>query len=102
MSAGDYALTTSPATLTVTRGGTAFTTVSVTVSGGFTGSVALSLSGLPSGATGSISVTPVVAPGSSHVTVRTTSSTVRGTFSLQITGISGPLTHRVTVPLTVR
>ncbi|WP_248958802.1 S8 family serine peptidase [Sphaerisporangium perillae] len=102
VSVGDFALSASPATLSVVRGGSASSTVSVSVAGGFSGSVSLSASGLPSGSTAGFAATPVAAPGTSRLTVRTTSSTARGTFTVIVAGVSGPLVHRATVTLTVR
>jgi subtilisin family serine protease len=102
VSAGDFAISASPATQSVTRGGSASSTVSLSVSGGFSGSVSLSATGLPSGSTASFSATPVTAPGTSRLTVRTTSSTARGTFTVIVTGVAGPLSHRASLTLTVR
>jgi hypothetical protein len=48
------------------------------------------------------SPSPVGAPGSSALTVKTTSSTRRGTYTLRITGTRGSLAHAATATLTVR
>ncbi|MFF4417895.1 S8 family serine peptidase [Streptosporangium sp. NPDC001559] len=102
VSAGDFALTASPAALSAARGGSAASTVSVTASGGFTGEVTFTVTGLPSGGTASLSPNPVRGEGGSRLTVRTASSSPRGSFSLRVTGHGGPLTHTVTIPFTVR
>jgi hypothetical protein len=60
------------------------------------------VTGLPSGATASWTANPVTAPGSSTLRVRTTTSTVRGTFTLRVTGKNGTLTRQATVTLIVR
>jgi hypothetical protein len=69
--------------------------------GGFTGPVALSVSGLPSGATATFTPATVTTSGTSTLAVRTTTGTARGTFTLRIAGTSGSLSHQVTVSLTV-
>ena len=96
---GDYALAASPASQSVTQGvGTSYT-VTIAPSGGFAGSVSLSVSGLPSGATGSFNPNP--ATSSSALSVSTSASTPTGTYPLTITGVSGNRTHTTTVTLVV-
>jgi hypothetical protein len=70
--------------------------------GGFTGNVTLSVSGVPSGSIVSWSANPVTAPGSSTLRIRTTGSTLRGTFTVKVTGKSGTLVHPASVTLIVR
>jgi Putative Ig domain len=93
----DFSLSASPTSQTVTQGSGTSYTVTVTPSGGFTGSVNLSVSGLPSGASGSFSPNPTT--GSSTLTVTTGSSTPTGTYPLTITGTSGSLTHTTSATL---
>jgi hypothetical protein len=95
----DFSLFVSPASVSVRRGSTATYTLTVTSSNGFSGPVTLSLSGQPSGST--VSFSPNPATGASTLTVRTSSSGPRGTFTLTITGTSGALTHTVTTRLSV-
>ena len=95
----DFALDASPTSRPVTLGsGTSFT-VTISPSGGFTGSVGLSLSGLPSSATGSFGPNP--ATSSSTLSITTTRATATGSFPVTIAGTSGSLTHAVTVLLVV-
>jgi hypothetical protein len=68
---------------------------------GFTGTVSLSVSGLPSGATGAFNPTSVAGSGSSTLSVSTSSTTPAGTYTLTITGTSGSLTHSAIVTLVV-
>jgi hypothetical protein len=65
------------------------------------GTVNLSVSGLPSGATGTFNPTSVSGSGSSTLTVSTASSTPAGTSQLTITGAGGSLNHSKSVSLTV-
>ena len=97
----DFAVSASPSTQTVSAGGSTTYTVNVGAVNGFTGSVSLSASGLPSGATASFSPSSVSGLGSSTLTVTTTSSTPIGSPTLTITGTSGSLVHTATVTLNV-
>jgi subtilisin family serine protease len=98
----DFTVAVSPATVTVSRGGTASYTVTVTGTGGFTSPVSLSVGGLPNGATAKWTVNPVSGSGSSVLKVKTSGSTRPGTYSLIVTGASGVLTHQATATLVVR
>src|SRR5204862_162567 len=97
--APNFTLSAAPASQTVTQGGSTSYGVTISPTGGFTGSVTLSVSGLPSGANGSF--TPNPATGSSTLSVSTSPSTPTGTYTLTITGVSGSLTHTTTVTLVV-
>ena len=61
----------------------------------------MSVSGLPSGATGSFNPTSVAGSGNSTLSVSTSSTTPAGTYTLTITGASGSLTHSASVTLVV-
>jgi subtilisin family serine protease len=95
----DFSLSADPASRTVTQGAGTTYTVSVTPSGGFTGSVALSASGLPSGAAASFSPNPTT--NTSAMSVTTSTTTPAGLYKLTITGTSGTLTRTTPVDLTV-
>src|SRR5207249_4218337 len=96
---GDFAVSASPPSQSVSRGGSTSYTVNITPSGNFNGQVNLSVSGLPAGASGSF--TPNPATTSSTLTVATTASTPVGTYTLTIPGVSGSRTHTTTVTLVV-
>jgi subtilisin family serine protease len=98
----DFGISVSPASATVVAGQSVAYTVTVSSSGAFTGSVSLSVSGLPSLATAGFAPNPVTAPGSATLTVRTSRSTPRGTFTLTVTGRSGSLLHTATATVVVR
>src|SRR5437879_3957859 len=95
----DFALSAAPASRTVTQGGSTTYTVNISRLGGFTGSVTLSVSGLPAGASASFNPNP--ATGSATMTVTTTATTSTGSFSATITGTSGTLSHTTSVSLVV-
>jgi hypothetical protein len=96
---GDFSMAASPASATVTQGGPTTYSITISPSGGFTGQVALSVGGLPSGASGSFAPNP--ASTSSTLSVTTSASTPAGTYTLTITGTSGTLTHNATVTFVV-
>src|SRR5437899_775809 len=95
----DFSLSATPASRTVTQGGSTTYTVNISPSGGFTGLVTFSASGFPTGATASFSPNP--ATGSATMTVSTTATTSTGSFSGTITGTSGNLSHTTSVSLVV-
>ena len=95
----DFLLGASPSSQLVTQGGATNYNVTISPTGGFSGQVTLSVSGLPNGANGSFSPNP--ASTSSTLSVTTSTSTLAGTYTLTITGVSGSLTHTVMVALVV-
>ena len=97
----DFSLTMTPNSKTVTPGASASYTATIAALNGFSGSVTLSASGSPSGATASFSPSPVNGSGSSTLTVTTSGTTPLGTSTITITAKSGNLTHTALVSLTV-
>jgi hypothetical protein len=98
-SSPNFSLSASPSSLSVTRGSSGSSTITVNKSGGFTGSVTLSASGLPAGVTATFGTNPTT--GTSVVTFAASSTATTGTSSVTITGTSGSLTHTTSVSLTV-
>jgi hypothetical protein len=96
----DFTLSASPTSQTVTAGGSTSYSVSISPSGGFNSSVTLSVTGLPSGASGSFSPNP--ASSTSTLQVSTSASTPAGTYSLTVTGTGGGITHSTSVSLAVQ
>jgi uncharacterized membrane protein len=82
-----FQLSASPTSMIVDLGGSGTSTITVKDVGGFTGSVNLSVSGLPSGVTSSWSANPTA--GSSVLTITANSSAIRGSYQVTITGVSG-------------
>ncbi len=99
VSGPNFSLSASPSSLTVTQGSSGSSTITVTPSGGFTGSVSLSTSALPSGVTASFGTNPTT--GSSVVTFTASSTATTGTSSITITGTSGTLSHTTSISLTI-
>jgi hypothetical protein len=97
----DFSLSATPPSQTVAQGNGTSYSVSVTASGGFNGTVNLSVSGLPQAATGTFNPGTITGSGSSTLTISTLNSTPAGSYPLTITGTSGNLIHTATVTLVV-
>lgn len=96
----DFSIAASPSALSIARGSSGVVSIAITRSGGFTGAVALTASGLPSGVTAIFN--PASATGASSTLTLTASSTAAsGAATVTITGVSGTTTRTATVTLTV-
>jgi sugar lactone lactonase YvrE len=92
-------ITSTPSTLSLYQGASGTTTVSVTDADGFSGSVNLSASGLPTGVTASFN--PTSTPGTSELRLTADSSATVGKATITITGTSGTLSASTQFFLTV-
>lgn len=99
----DFAISASPATLSITQAGSGSSTISTTVSGGFNSAISFSASGLPAGVTASFSPASITAPGSgsSTLTLSASSTATTGTSNVTVTATGGGVTHTTTIALTV-
>jgi len=97
--APDFSLAGSPSSQSVSAGNGAGYTVTVQPSNGFSDAVSLSIAGLPSGGQGVFGTNPTAT--SSGLAVTTSRTTPQGSYTLTITGTSGPLTHSTSVTLVV-
>jgi kumamolisin len=98
-----YSLSASPVSLTISRGSSGHSTITVTPSNGFTGTVSLSGSGQGSRVTLSFSPSSVTGgSGTSTMTVTVNRRATTGTRTITITGTSGSTTKTTTVTLTVQ
>ncbi len=96
-----FSLSLDPASGSVAAGGTASATVGTQTTSGNPQAVALSLSGLPAGATAAFAPATVQSGGTSALTVSTAASTPPGTYTLTVLG-DGPTADRTaTYTLTV-
>jgi kumamolisin len=100
---GTFAISVSPTSGGLLRGQSGYAVVTTTVSGGFSGAVALSATGLPSGVTGTFSPTSIAAPGAgtSDFTLTVSRKAAYGTYPITITGTSGTTSHSTTLTFTV-
>ena len=97
-----FTFSASPASQTTSPGNSTTYTASVAAQGNFAGTVSLSVSGLPTGATASFSPATISGSGSSTLTVVTSTSTPLGTYPLTITAYSmGTITQTANVSLVV-
>ncbi len=103
--APDFSLSASPSALSANPGANASSTVTVAPLNGFSAATSLSVSGLPSGITGTIAPTPVTPIGGSSasatLTVNVSPSMSAGTYNMTLTGTSGTLTHSTPGTITV-
>ncbi|NUP50984.1 MAG: glycoside hydrolase [Catenulispora sp.] len=97
----DFSISSSPASGSVTQGSSATTTISTAVTSGSAESVALSASGLPSGASVAFSPASVNSGASSTLTIATAATTPAGTYPVTVTGTASSGSHTVTYTLTV-
>jgi hypothetical protein len=96
-----FSVSVSPASVSVGAGHSVTATVTVTGTGGFSGAVALSASGLPSGVTGAFSPASVSGTGTSTLTLTAGAAAAASSSTLTLTGASGADTHAATLGLTV-
>jgi subtilisin family serine protease len=97
----DFSISVSPASGSVTAGGSTTATVNTATTSGSAQTVTLSASGLPSGAGASFSPTSVTSGGSATMTITTSTSTPSGTYTVTITGAGSSATHTTSYSLTV-
>ena len=95
-----FTLADAPTEITLAQGGSGKSTVYVVPQYGFTGSVNLAVSGLPSGVTASFAPNPA-SPGSSLLTLTASSSSATGLATATITGTSSALVETTSLALTV-
>jgi hypothetical protein len=101
----DFSVSASPPSESIAVGNSASYIVFANELGGFTGTVSLACSGLPSGASCSFNPTTLnLSQGNSEnatLTINTSGSIAPGTFNVTVTGTSGSLNHNTSLSLTV-
>ncbi|MEO5877950.1 MAG: proprotein convertase P-domain-containing protein, partial [Streptosporangiaceae bacterium] len=99
--ANDFSISASPGSGSVNPGSSVTSTIGTAVTNGSAQTVALSASGLPSGATASFSPSTVTAGQSSTLTVTTATGTPAGPYTVTVTGTGTAVTHTTSYALTV-
>lgn len=94
-----FSLTAAPNSLSIARGSSGNSTITVNPFNGFSGSVTLAASGLPSGVTTTFNLNPTTS--TSTLTLAASAGAALGTSTVTITGTSGSLTATTTLSLTV-
>ncbi|HTW81605.1 MAG TPA: protease pro-enzyme activation domain-containing protein [Terracidiphilus sp.] len=96
---GSFTLSASPTSVSVAQGGTGTSTITIAAAGGFTGAVAFTASGLPSGVSSSFAAG--TEPDTEVLTLTATTSATTGSSTVTVTGTSGSLIETTKVALTV-
>jgi trimeric autotransporter adhesin len=96
-----FTLSASPATLSITQGGRGTSTITLTDLGGFSGNASLSMSGLPSGVTGSFANGSAAGTQVLTLTASTSAAVTSTPVTITITGTSGTLNASTTIALTI-
>ncbi len=100
-SSGNYSLTATTASLSLTAGSTGTFSVTSTATNGFNQPVAVALTGLPAGVTASPSTLTLTAGAAQTVTLTAASSAAVANGTVTLTGTAGSLTHTATVALSL-
>jgi len=99
--APDYTLSIGPASRTIDPGQNAFYTVTVNALYGFSGTVTLSISGLPSGANPTFTPVNVSGAGTSQLKISTNAGTNPGNYPFTVTGTNGGTTRNTNASLII-
>lgn len=98
----NFSVSVTPSSLTIVRGSSGNYTVSISALQGFTSSVSLKGTGVPSRVTASFNPAMVSGSGSSVLRLQAGKKARAGTYKLTITGTSGSLSHSTTVDFVVQ
>ena len=96
----DFSISASPPSVSLAPGASGVSTISTALIAGSAETIALTVSGVPAGATATPSPTSVTAGGSSSLTINAGTATP-GSYTLTVTGTSTSAIHATTVTLTV-
>ena len=98
----DFSVSVSPSSKTIARKSQGSYTVTVGAINGFTGTVALSLSGLPSRTSSSFAPATITGSGNSTLSISVNKPAQPGTYPLVVTGSSGNLNHSANITLVIQ
>ena len=96
----DFSISANPTSLSLAANAAGSSTISTAVTSGSAGTVSLSVSGTPSGATASLTSTSVTAGQSTTLNVNAGTATP-GSYTITVTGTEGAATHSTAISLTV-
>ena len=95
----DFSLSANPTSLTVNRGSSGTSTITVAPTNGLNSCFTLNASGLPRGVTATFGTNPAI--GTSVLTLTASNTATTGTSPVTITGTSGSISHTTTIALTL-
>jgi subtilase family serine protease len=98
-SAPSFGLSAAPSAVSLQAGSGASATIQITPYNGFSGAVSLSVSGLPSGVTGTFG--SISSSGASQLSLTASSGPAPGSYAISVRGVSGTLTSSVGLSLQV-
>ena len=102
----DFTVSVATSPLTLTRGGSVTQAVTVSSGGGFSSSVRLTVSGLPSGTSYIFSPNPVTpsanGQANANLTLRASTTSFTGTLTIKVKGTSGSTVRTTDFRLTIR
>src|SRR6202051_2568752 len=87
----DFSLIVNPTSATIAKGASTSLNASVVAQGSCTGTVQLSVLGLPAGASATLSSTTVAGSGDPTISVTTSKDVAAGNYPVTVTGMSGTL-----------
>ncbi len=96
-----YSLSASPGSVSVVQGNSGSSTITSTVSDGFSGNISLAASGAPAGVTITFTPTSITGAGTSTMSIGVASTAATGTYTITVSGTSGSITETTTVSLTI-
>jgi len=98
----DFSITASPAALNLPTGSSRTSTIVIGPVNGFTGQVSVSVStSTPAGLAGSLNITVVNGAGNIQLTLVEIDILAPGTYKVNVTGVSGELSHVIVVTVSV-
>jgi PKD repeat protein len=100
--ASDFSITVTPSSVSISKGGDARYTVTISAGPGFSGAVKLTTSGLPRQSSDQFSPATINNAGTSVLTISTKKNVAPGTNTITVTGTSGTRVHSTTVALVVQ
>jgi subtilisin-like proprotein convertase family protein len=96
-----FTMAVTPASQTLTAGGSTSYTVSTTALNGFVGDISLSAAPAISGVSTTFTPNPLASGGAATLAVTTTAAATPGTHTLTVTGVSGAITRTANVTLVI-
>ena len=98
----EFTLVVSPTSRTINRGSSTTYSVNIGAVGSFSGTVSLTVSGLPKKTTSNFTPASITSAGTSILKVSANPTAVSGTYTLTIRGTSGATSHSTTATLTIQ